>query len=113
MRKMRARIPGMANMSTLYYSGAKMDGRSALALLLVVVACRPATPNHKYTNEPDPRRQEYVIGPADALDVSVWNNDKISRAGLHVRPDGTITLPLLGDIQASGRTPTELTQEIK
>ena len=89
-----------------------MDGRFAV-IVLVALACGPSLPKYDYTKEPDPRRQEYVIGPSDVLDVNVWNNANISRSSLHVRPDGTITLPLLGDIQSSGRTPTELTQEIK
>src|SRR5262245_8254195 len=109
MRKRRARIPGMANMRAVYYDGSKMDGR----LAVFAIACGSAIPRHDYSKEPDPRRMEYAIGPSDVLDVNVWNNANISRSSLHVRPDGTITLPLLGDIQATGRTPTQLTVEIK
>jgi polysaccharide export outer membrane protein len=92
--------------------------RSSVAVLLcglaaLAAACGSSMPKHDYRQEPDPRRQEYVVGPADVLDVNVWNNANISRSGLHVRPDGTITLPLLGDIQSAGRTPTQLTQEIR
>jgi polysaccharide export outer membrane protein len=105
----------MANMVGLVYDGGAMDGRSTLAslLTLVALACGPAIPKYDYSKEPDPRRQEYVIGPADVLEVNVWNNSNISRASLPVRPDGTITLPLIGDIQAAGRTPTELKDEVK
>ncbi len=50
---------------------------------------------------------EYVIGPDDVLDISVWNNATISRT-VPVRPDGMISLPLLNDVLASGRTPLQL-----
>src|SRR5262249_30729087 len=49
----------------------------------------------------------YVIGPEDVLQVSVWKNAAVSRV-VPVRPDGMISLPLVNDVQAAGRTPTEL-----
>jgi polysaccharide export outer membrane protein len=45
----------------------------------------------------------YVIGPNDVLEIHVWKEPDFSRK-LLVRPDGQITLPLIGDIQASGKT---------
>ncbi|HEX2462288.1 MAG TPA: polysaccharide biosynthesis/export family protein [Vicinamibacterales bacterium] len=51
--------------------------------------------------------EEYRIGPEDALQVFVWKNETLSRA-VAVRPDGKISLPLLGDIQAAGHTTVEL-----
>ena len=50
---------------------------------------------------------EYVIGPTDVLDVSVWKEPDISRT-VTVRPDGKISLPLVGELVASGQTPVEL-----
>ena len=55
---------------------------------------------------------EYLIGPDDVLAVNVWKEPEISRT-LPVRPDGNISLPLVGDLKASGRTPTQLQKEIK
>ncbi len=49
----------------------------------------------------------YVIGPQDVLDISVWKEPDISRM-VPVRPDGKISLPLLHDVQASGLTPKQL-----
>lgn len=49
----------------------------------------------------------YVIGPDDVLSVHVWHEAEIS-GKMPVRSDGKITLPLLGDIQASGLTPARL-----
>lgn len=50
---------------------------------------------------------EYVIGPTDVLDVSVWKEPDISRT-VTVRPDGKISLPLVGELEASGKTPVQL-----
>ncbi|MGD0842202.1 MAG: polysaccharide biosynthesis/export family protein [Candidatus Acidiferrales bacterium] len=49
----------------------------------------------------------YVIGPDDVLDISVWKEPDLSRS-LPVRPDGKISLPLVSDVQAAGKTPSEL-----
>jgi polysaccharide export outer membrane protein len=53
----------------------------------------------------------YVIGPDDSLKINVWNEPKFSDS-LPVRPDGMITLPLVGDIRAAGRTPMQLGADI-
>lgn len=50
---------------------------------------------------------EYRIGPEDVLQISVWKNEAMSRT-VSVRPDGKISLPLLNDVQAAGRTPMEV-----
>jgi polysaccharide export outer membrane protein len=49
----------------------------------------------------------YLIGPGDQVDVFVWGNPDLS-ATVPVRPDGMITTPLVEDVPASGKTPTEL-----
>jgi len=53
----------------------------------------------------------YVIGPQDMLDISVWKEPELSR-NVPVRPDGKITLPLLNDVQAAGLTPGQLAAAI-
>jgi polysaccharide export outer membrane protein len=52
-------------------------------------------------------KDEYVIGPADVLEIAVWDNAVISRT-VPVRPDGKISIPLLHDVQAAGLTPMQL-----
>lgn len=49
----------------------------------------------------------YIIGPGDVLSINVWRETEISQK-LVVRPDGMITLPLVGDVTATGQTPEEL-----
>jgi polysaccharide export outer membrane protein len=53
----------------------------------------------------------YVIGPSDDLTVAVWEQPTLS-AGVPVRPDGMISLPLINDIQAAGKTPMQLMNAI-
>ncbi len=53
----------------------------------------------------------YVIGPSDDLTVNVWQQADLS-ASVPVRPDGMISLPLINDIQATGRTPMQLMNAI-
>jgi polysaccharide export outer membrane protein len=50
---------------------------------------------------------EYRIGPADVLQISIWKNEELSRT-LPVRPDGMISLPLVNDVRAAGLTPMQL-----
>ena len=54
---------------------------------------------------------EYIIGPEDILEITVWKNADLSKM-VQVRPDGRISLPLLGDISAVAKTPVQLTEEI-
>jgi polysaccharide biosynthesis/export protein len=54
----------------------------------------------------------YLIGPEDVLKVEVYQNDQLSRL-VNVRPDGKITLLLIGDVQAEGLTPERLTAQVK
>jgi polysaccharide biosynthesis/export protein len=53
----------------------------------------------------------YIIGGQDVLDISVWKEPDVSRT-VPVRPDGKISLPLLGDVQATGLTPLQLAAQI-
>jgi polysaccharide biosynthesis/export protein len=55
---------------------------------------------------------EYVIGLEDVLAVNVWKEPDLSVKEVIVRPDGKISLPLVGEIQASGVTPNQLQDRI-
>jgi polysaccharide export outer membrane protein len=50
---------------------------------------------------------EYRLGPGDKLRIEVYKDPQLSQSA-QIRPDGKITLPLIGDVQANGRTPLEL-----
>lgn len=54
----------------------------------------------------------YRIGPGDSVNIFVWRNPELSTT-LAVRPDGKITVPLVEDLPASGKTPTQLARDIE
>jgi polysaccharide biosynthesis/export protein len=56
--------------------------------------------------------EEYVIGPLDTLNIFVWRNPELS-AKVQVRPDGRITVPLINDMPAVGKTPAMLADDLK
>jgi len=55
--------------------------------------------------------EEYRLGPGDKLRIEVYKDPQLSQSA-QIRPDGKITLPLIGDLDASGRTPLELRDTI-
>ncbi len=55
---------------------------------------------------------DYIIGKEDVLEISVWKSTELSLSTI-VRPDGMISLPLIGEVQADGRTPKELQTELQ
>lgn len=89
-----------------------MNKLPALTVLCLSLAgCASTPPRYPYANEPNPQLTEYVIGVADGLRITVWKNSELNTE-IEVRPDGTITMPLVGDIHAAGMTPTQLKAEI-
>ncbi|WP_419729323.1 XrtA/PEP-CTERM system exopolysaccharide export protein [Lichenicola sp.] len=61
----------------------------------------------------DPQTSAYIIGPTDKLSVLVYEKPDMSTASVPVRPDGQISLPLIHDIAAAGRTPAQLSHDIE
>lgn len=59
------------------------------------------------------KNDEYVIGAGDSLSVFVYHNPDLSEPGVAVRPDGRISTPLINDIIAAGKTPTQLAHELQ
>src|SRR5678816_4523164 len=68
--------------------------------------------SYPYGDEPDPRKREVVLGVGDSIGINVWENKDLSTEAT-IRPDGTITMPLIGDIKAVGETPSSLKAKIK
>ena len=57
--------------------------------------------------------EEYVIGPLDQLTIHVWRNPELGAEKIQVRPDGRITIPLVKDMPAVGKTPSMLEEDIR
>jgi polysaccharide export outer membrane protein len=87
--------------------------RQALVLLIAfVAACGPKNYDYPYKGEPDPRGKEITLGVGDVLQINVWDQKDLNTEAT-IRPDGTITMPLIGDVKAVGATPTVLRDKIK
>jgi len=86
-------------------------GLATLVSVTMTFGCSGAAPTYPYDKEPNPKTSEYVIGAADDLSVEVFKHQEFN-AGVTVRPDGKITIPLVGDITAAGRTPSAVRAEL-
>lgn len=71
----------------------------------------PPTRNADVSAVSKPHDDSFVIGNDDVLAINVWKEPEISRP-VPVRSDGKISLPLVGELQAAGRTPLKLEQDI-
>lgn len=87
--------------------------RAGLSCLSVVLVVGCATRGADTIAEPERtyKQQSYVIGISDQLTVDVWRNQDLSRSVI-VRPDGFITMPLMGDVRAESRSPEALAEVI-
>lgn len=84
--------------------------RVVVALLAATIAfVAAATAAAQGLTAVDPA--SYRVGPEDMLEISVWREDALKKEVL-VRPDGGISYPLIGDVQAAGKTIGELREEI-
>ncbi|MBA3397696.1 MAG: polysaccharide biosynthesis/export family protein [Deltaproteobacteria bacterium] len=83
-----------------------------LLLLCLVGGCPTPPYDFPYNREPDPRNKELTLGVGDVLAINVWEQKELNTEAT-IRPDGTITMPLVGDLKAGGETPTSLKNQIK
>lgn len=79
-----------------------------VAILLAACARGPLAP--KNVDVPDQR--DYLVGPGDNVNILVWGNPELSMS-VPVRPDGKLTTPLVEDLPATDRTPTQLARDIE
>jgi len=93
------------------YVKTRMTQMVVLGIALSTFACGKSKP-FDYSKEPDPRNKPYLLGVSDQIRITVWQNADLSTEAV-IRPDGTITLALLGDIKAAGLTPNQLKIKIK
>ena len=83
-----------------------------MVIALVLSGCESAPTLPPASAGSDQPTAEYLIGPGDRLSIFVWRNPELS-VSLPVRPDGRLSLPLVDDIVAIGKTPTALAREIE
>jgi polysaccharide export outer membrane protein len=89
--------------------------RCLIVMVLVLAGC---TPGRDYPAPPatlaefGQETRLYRIAPLDSLDIFVWRAPELSASAL-VRPDGRISVPLVEEVEAAGRTPMELARELE
>lgn len=81
--------------------------------LLALAACGPRAPDPAAVGFRAPPSSPYLIGPGDQLSIFVYQAPQLSVPSLPVRPDGRISMPLIPDINAAGKTPTALAKDIE
>ncbi len=57
-------------------------------------------------------QKQFLLGPEDVLEIRVWRSEDLTQKDLVVRPDGKIAMPLIGDVDVSGRTASEVAAQI-
>lgn len=83
---------------------------AVLILVLALASLSPASAQVVIRSEDDPPNA-YAIGIGDVIEISVWKSPELS-VSVPVRPDGRVSVPLLGDIQAAGMTPLALKEQL-
>jgi polysaccharide export outer membrane protein len=88
--------------------------RLLLTAFIVFSALFPQALPAQHEPAPDtsPPEGEYIIGPGDVLFVSVWKDQAMTQT-VPVRPDGKISFPLIGEIQAGGRSVAQVKEEME
>ena len=94
-------VPGWAQTPT----------KNAKSKQQIALATNPTTTPVPTTGMDSKDMEQFIIGSADVLAVDVWKEPEVSRA-VSVRSDGKISLALIGEIQAAGKTPKQLETDI-
>jgi len=103
-------------------SVASLSGRAAVrkpaghilvaSSFLLMAACQELPPPPKLSDTDIVASPEYAIAPLDTVQIFVWRAPDLS-VTVPVRPDGRITIPLVEDLQAAGKTPTVLARDVE
>lgn len=95
----------------------RTTGRGSVRLWLLGVVATVLVAGCASPYPPAPRdmgtiEYDYVIGPLDTLNIIVWRNPELSLS-VPVRPDGKVTTPLVDDVPALGKSPTQLARDLE
>ncbi len=99
------------DMSELSHRMRRLASLMAIGFFAVASACS-SLPQVSESDRTQMHDYDYVIGPGDAIEVFVWGNEELSSQGI-VRPDGKFTTRLVEDLEASGKTSTQLARDIE
>lgn len=83
-----------------------------LALPFFMAGCGGSLPEVPSEQRFPDQDYTYLIGPGDTMEIFIWGNEELSTSGI-VRPDGKFTTRLVEDLEASGKTSTQLARDIE
>lgn len=83
-----------------------------LALMLGVAGCATQNANPPAPTTASSPDYNYIVGPGDTLNINVWRNPELSST-VPVRPDGKVSTPLVDELVAQGKTPTEIARDVE
>jgi polysaccharide biosynthesis/export protein len=84
-------------------------GAVALGMVGCASSSSALTPAPAVAASPD---YNYIVGPGDTLNINVWRNPELS-ASVPVRPDGKVATPLVDELVAQGKTPTQIARDVE
>src|ERR1700744_1606244 len=83
-----------------------------ISMILLAVAATACSHHSAVADDEVAQISEYKLSLEDVVEVTVWKEPELSRT-VPIRPDGKITLPLIGDIKAEGLRPVDLEQQVQ
>ena len=109
-RSVQFRLEGLIGLRSVLATAPKVVFTALLAAFVAACVGAPDAP----TKVPSSLAEtpDYLVGPGDQLDIFVWRNPELS-ISVPVRPDGRISVPLIEDLPATGKTPTALARDIE
>jgi polysaccharide biosynthesis/export protein len=99
----------MLSVSRIFRPFAVLVAMAVAPLLITGCSSQPEVAGDQRFPEQD---YTYVIGPGDTMEIFVWGNEELTTTGI-VRPDGKFTTRLVEDLEASGKTSTQLARDIE
>ena len=110
-------VPGAASCSIVIFNRVpKMKYLKSFVFSLMVLGLLAGCASNRYASmEEDGSVGEipfYIIGPGDSIEIFVWGKPELSTT-VPVRPDGNITVPLVEDLRASGKSSSQLARDLE
>lgn len=85
---------------------------AVLTLVLGVTGCATQNANPPAPTLASSPDYNYIVGPGDSLNINVWRNPELS-SSVPVRPDGKVSTPLVDELVAQGKTPTQIARDVE